>query len=155
MAVTIRFTVFGEDQINRTLARFEHADDATEVWNALAADFLKVEKRQFGSVGGAGSGGWAPLKPAYAKWKAARYPGKPILQREGDLIRSLTVGPQVRVITPGYMILGSNVEYGAYHQSGGPHLPRRRPIEFTESTRREWARTMQRFLVTGTAGPVR
>lgn len=149
MAVTLRFSVYGEDQINRTLARFEAADDATPVWEALADDFLKIERRQFASEGAYGSGGWAPLSPRYAKWKAEHYPGRPILERTGDLVASLTEGPQVRIITPGFMVLGSAVDYGEYHQTGTPRMPRRRPIEFTESTRREWVKTMQRYIVTG------
>lgn len=150
MAVRLTFSVFGEDQIDRTLARFEVVEDMRPAWYVLQQRFLAMERRQFDSEGAFGSGGWAPLSPAYARWKAAHYPGQPILQREGDLVASLTEGPAVAVLEPQLLVLGSDVEYGHYHQAGAGHLPRRRPVEFTEAERREWVKVIQRYIVTGT-----
>lgn len=149
--LTLRF--YGEAQIDRTLARFaDNVSDARPAWEALADRFAKAESRQFRSEGAYGSGGWAPLSPRYAAWKARAYPGKPILERTGDLKRSLTERPfGIEVIEPGFMVLGSAIRYGEYHQSGGPNLPRRRPIELPESERREWVKVLQRFIVTGKA----
>lgn len=147
------FTVEGETQIDRTLTRFaDNVTDAVPLWDSLANRFAMVEARQFGSEGGYGSGGWPALSPAYATWKARNYPGKPILQRTGELIESLTRRPfGVEVIEPTHMALGSGVAHGAYHQAGGGNLPRRRPVELPESERRTWVRLIQRFIVTGQA----
>lgn len=147
------FTVEGETQIDRTLARFaENASDASRLWDALANRFALVERRQFDSEGTYGSGGWQALSPRYAAWKARHYPGKPILERTGDLRDSLTRRPfGIEVITPKSMTVGSGIDYGRFHQAGGGTLPQRRPVELPESERRNWIRLIQRFIVTGVA----
>lgn len=155
MALTLSFDFYGDVQLDRTLERVaDNVEDATPAWEAMADRFVTVERRQFSSEGRYASGGWAPLSPRYAAWKARHYPGQKILQREGDLIRSLTERPfGVEVITPQKMWIGSSVEYGAYHQHGGPRLPRRRPVELTEGERRRWVKILQRFVMTGRTGP--
>lgn len=148
--IGLRFTFYGDEQLNRTLVRFsEHAHDARPAWRAIRRDFIALEKAQFRSQGQAGSGGWRPLSPDYAAWKARHYPGKTILRRTDELFRSLTVGPAVNVVERQFMIIGSDVDYGAYHQAGGPNLPQRRPIELPEFTRTRWVKILQRYLVTG------
>lgn len=151
MPTTITFTFFGEAQLSRTLARsLEAVDDLRPVWEVLAERFVALELRQFATEGKYGSGGWAPLSPRYAEWKARHYPGKTILRRTDDLWKSLTHRPLgIEVIEPHFAVFGSAVEYGRYHQEGGPNLPRRRPVEFPESERREWVKVLQRFIVTG------
>lgn len=150
---TIRFEFYGDEQINRTLAdREERVTDAREAWEVLARRFATAERRQFTSQGLYGSGGWRPLSPRYAAWKASRYPGKTILRRTDDLFKSLTQRPfGIEVIEPLYMVVGSDVDYGAYHQSGTSRMPQRRPVELPESERREWVKIIQRFVVTGSA----
>lgn len=155
MPLRLSFDFYGDQQLERTLDRFgDAAEDMRPAWDAIAEDFADVERRQFSTEGGYGSGGWAPLSPRYAAWKARAYPGKPILQREGDLVRSLTERPfGIEVILPARMVIGSDVEHGQYHQHGGPRLPRRRPVELPELVRRRWVKIVQRFLVTGHTSP--
>lgn len=152
MAVRFTFTVEGETQIDRTLARFsEAASDARPLWDALADRFAAMERRQFDTEGAYGSGGWPALSPDYAAWKAAHYPGKPILERSGALRESLTRRPfGVEVIDARAIAVGSGIDYGRFHQAGADNLPQRRPVEFPESERRTWVRLIQRFIVTGT-----
>lgn len=153
MPVRLTFEFYGEAQVDRTLARFEaRALDARPAWEVLHAMFLRAETRQFNSQGAYGSGGWPPLSPRYAAWKARHYPGRPILVREGDLRASLTEandGAHIYVAEPHLFITGSSDPVGAYHQAGAGHLPRRRPVEFPESLRRNMAKVVQRFIVTG------
>lgn len=162
MAVSISFDFYGDVQLDRTLDRFaENVDDVSPAWEVIADDFARMEREQFATEGRRASGGWAPLSPPYARWKAIHYPGAKILHRTGDLERSLTQRPfGVEVILPTYMAIGSDVDYGAYHQQGsafGPpspgrgRLPRRRPVELRESDRVKWVKILQRFIVTGSA----
>lgn len=152
-ALRLRLEFLGEVQLDRTLARFAAGlDDARPVWEKLARRFGVLNRAQFASEGATGSGGWQALSPDYAEWKARHYPGKPILERTGDLKRSLTRRPYgVEVLERRFMVLGSDVEYGPYHQAGGDRLPQRRPVELPERERREWVRILQRFVVTGEA----
>lgn len=153
MATRIRFEFYGEAQVDRTIVRMiDAAADASPAWEVIANSFQLAERKQFRSEGAYGSGGWAPLSPRYARWKAARAPGAPILELTGDLRRSLTERPfGVEVIQPRYAVFGSDVAYGLFHQRGGSSLPRRRPVELPESLRRRWVKVIQRFLVTGYA----
>lgn len=146
------FDVVGEKQVDRTLARV--ADDITDarpLWDKLANDFGRIESAQFASQG-AYSGGWPALSPRYAAWKSRHYPGKPILQRTGALHRDLTARPYgVERITGESMTVGTDLPYARYHQTGGGSLPRRRPVEFDEATRRRWVGIIQRYVMTGEA----
>lgn len=149
MPVRLRFSFYGDTQLERTLDRIDAAAvDMRPAWEAIAERFTQAETRQFATQGGYGSAGWAPLSPRYAAWKAVHYPGKTILRRTDELFTSLTHGPQVRVLEPSYVILGSAVPHGAYHQTGDG-LPRRRPVELPASERREWVKIVQRFLIAG------
>lgn len=155
MPVRLTFTVLGDVQVDRTLEAIdERIVDMRPAWEALQARFLRVERRQFESQGRY-SGGWAPLSPRYAAWKARHYPGKTILRRTDDLFRSLTEGPEVAVLEPGYMVLGTAVEYAEYHQQGAGRLPRRRPVELSDYERREWVKVVQSFIRTGSVTGVR
>lgn len=153
MAGGVRFTfsVEGETQIDRTLARWvEGLEDARALWGKLADRFASAERRQFASEGGYGSGGWAPLSPTYAAWKSRHYPGAPILERTSVLKESLTSRPfGIEVLEAKAMTVGSGTDYGKYHQAGGGHLPQRRPVELPESERRVWVRYIQRFIQSG------
>lgn len=153
MALNLRLEFFGDTQLDRTLERFsDNVEDARPAWNAMADDFARLETRQFATEGAYASGGWSPLSPRYAAWKATHYPGQPILQREGDLAKSMTSRPLgIEVITPRRMVIGSDVDYGAFHQMGDG-VPRRRPVELRERDRQRWMRALQRFVVTGEAG---
>lgn len=148
MGFRLSFDFFGDTQLDRTLTRFgENVRDARPVWEDLADDFAKAERRQFSSQGGYASGGWSPLSPRYAAWKAKRFPGKGILVRTGELERSLTQRPfGVEVIDAQAMAIGSDVEHGGYHQRGDG-LPQRRPVELTEARRRDWVRRVQKHIV--------
>jgi hypothetical protein len=160
VAVALKFEFAGDVQLDRTLARFEAADDARPAWEALARKFAAMERRQFSTEGAYGSGGWPDLSDKYAAWKERHYPGKTILRRSDELYKSLTERPfGVEVIEPGFMVLGTDVRsedgfpYAEAHQQGTGRLPQRRPIEFRESDRAEWVKVLQRFIVTGKATP--
>lgn len=148
MPVSIRLEVFGDVQLHRTLERFTDAvGDMRPAWSAIRDRFVAMERRQFESEGQAASGGWSPLSPRYAAWKARNYPGKTILRRTDELFESLTEGPAVYVAEPAWMILGTDVDYARHHQTGGPNLPQRRPVELPESERDAWAQIMQNHIM--------
>lgn len=156
MAVRLSFEIYGDTVLDRTLEGIQgRARDAEPAFHELAESFVEVQRQQFRTEGGYGSGGWAPLAPSYAAWKERHYPGQPILQRTGDLYRSL-VGENslhVRVVESHFLLIGSGVDYGAFHMRPGPHgRPARKPVELPESVRRSWVRTLQRFLVEGDRG---
>lgn len=149
MPVRIRFRFLGEQQIDRTMQAFaDRARDMRPAWDALRLRFVQYEADWFA---GEGDGRWAPLSPDYARWKARHYPGKEILQREGDLLDSVT-RPDIDVREPTFAIFGTSDPVAGYHQDGTDRMPARRVIDLDETEREEWVRTVQRYLVHGEEG---
>lgn len=74
------------------------------------------------------SGGWAPLSPAYGAWKALKFPGRPTMQRNGDLFASLTTGLRTDKITNDSVEFGNKVRYSTWHQYGTTRMPMRRLV---------------------------
>lgn len=126
-----------------TLARFttameragaELADVGKHVLPKLLP-VLEVETgKQFDAEGaGPQAGSWAPLSVSYAKWKAAHFPGKPILERSGKLKAALT-GPGAnarRDVTGNELNFGtSGLPYASFHQTGTGKMPARPPFDF-------------------------
>lgn len=76
-------------------------------------------------------GGWAPLQPQTAAWKAKEGYPPLTLMRTGELFRSVAMmsGPP-NEIRPKSMQFGTNVDYAKFHQYGAPraHLPKRQII---------------------------
>lgn len=152
--------IFGDKQVDRDLLRFrERSMNMAPAFAALAADFLQQETRQFDSEGAYASGGWVPLRPSTIAKKAAAGQDLRILHATLAMQRSLTVpgAPgQVRRITRDEMFVGTDVRskkgfpYPAVHQKPiRSPLPRRRPVELRATTRREWIKALQHYLVYG------
>jgi phage gpG-like protein len=149
-----RLEVAGEVAMDRGIARFaDGIADYRPIWSVIEADFYAQVKRQFETEGSEGGDGWVPLSAEYAGWKEAHYPGKPILQRTGNLIDSLT-NPNspntVRQEERKTLTLGSLLPYALYHQTGskdGAHPPKRPEIQFTEAFKRTTMAHVQGYLV--------
>lgn len=154
----LRFTidVAGERQMDRGIARFaDGVSDYRQIWPIIYDDFLAEVKAQFESEGSHGGAQWAPLTDnpegkGYASWKAAHYPGKPILVREGDLKRSLTEKGAPGAVfhsTPRALVMGTDVPYAIFHQTGTRKMAARPEVRLTEKFKREAMRVIQEFLV--------
>jgi len=149
----IYFEVEGDVQLARSLSRFGNSvKDYRPAFRDIIKLFYEMEKKQFESEGGYGSGGWAPLSADYDEWKAKNFPGKPILQLTGKLMSALTnkTGETIQEIEPLLLKLGTNLKYGLFHQTGTKKMPARKPIEMTEHDKREWVKVIQKYLVTET-----
>lgn len=132
MTIAIRYSMTGEDAAISRLDKLDMAGrDLGLAFYTIAQKLQEYERAQFESEGAYGSGGWAPLKPAYKAWKERRYPGKPILQREGDLMASLTEDAApgaVREVGPDHLVFGTSIEYAKYHQYGTEKMVPRPPV---------------------------
>lgn len=146
----LKFSIAGQDQVLRTFSRWTDAlSDFSPVLEKIADDFLELEASQFGGEGKTGSGGWKALSPDYAAWKAVHYPGAKILERDGWLRDSLTVKDApfgLREITTTQAVLGSNLPYAMYHQTGTRKMPARPPIELSESDKTRWGKLVHKWL---------
>jgi phage virion morphogenesis protein len=80
-----------------------------------------------------GRPGWKPLKATTLKQRMKHGYNGPILQNTGKLKRSIT-----RRATSNYVVVGTNLEYAAIHNFGGPcgvnhsvDMPKREFIQLT------------------------
>lgn len=145
-----KFEVAGDVQMARGFSRFaESIKDLRPAFREIERSFREIERRQFQSEGSYGSGGWARLSPAYAEWKEAHFPGKPILQLTGALMGSLVGKTSKSVIEMEKLSLaiGTRLEYAIYHQKGTPRMPARPIIKLTGEDKRQWTKILHRFLV--------
>lgn len=110
-----------------TFALNARADDVADLRSLLEAFgpvFRAHMQEQFASEGEL-AGGWAPLSPAYAAWKAEHYPGRPIGVLEGHLRSAMTgaagytedIGSDAASYGLGG---GPATEYGHYFASARP-----------------------------------
>jgi phage gpG-like protein len=117
-----RLDIAGEIQMDRGIARFaDGVADYRPIWPVIEDDFYAMEKEQFETEGGAGGEHWVEPSPEYEGWKEAHYPGRPILERKGDLKRSLTNANDpntVRIEQRKTLTLGTRIPYAIYHQTG-------------------------------------
>lgn len=131
---------------DRVFNRLDSLDDMRPLWPNVIAEFYLIEQEQFDTEGAAGgSGKWPALSEPYKTWKEAHYPGEPILQRDHDLIESLT-DPEASgaILRPGQdeLVLGTSVPHARIHQRRG-----RPPISFSESQKRRIQKALQQGLV--------
>jgi hypothetical protein len=124
------------------LEELEHAKpvDIIDVFDRSAAN---IEQRQFSTLGAFGGNLWEPLSPDYAAWKAAHYPGRPILRREGDLYQA-AIHPTVTPTAQGVTLRISDPKVD-YHQRGTAHMPAR-PVVPRDAIRRIWSKHWERYL---------
>lgn len=151
------FEVDGDKLIDRELLRLgNRAIDARPAFVAIADLMISETGEQFASEGRHASGGWKPLKEATLDRKRRKGLRLEILQETGALLSSLTQlgdGNMVLQIQSDSLTYGSKLPYAGAHQNPRPGspLPRRRPLEFTEATKRRMVKIIQRYVVTGLA----
>ena len=143
--------VGGKTRMDRGIARIaEGIADYRPVWAAIEDEFHAQMANQFRTKGEEAGAPWAPLSEAYAAWKEAHYPGRPILQRTGDLYRSLTDSHDpnaVRVAEGKLLKLGSRIAYATYHQQGTRRMPARKEIQLSETFKQSIAHRLRAHLI--------
>lgn len=147
----IRFTfvVDGEVQVDRAIEQFaKGVEDYTPAWKNVRDIFWQAEKERFEAAH------WEALSPVYAAWKAVHYAGKPILQRTGALMESLTGhhSGSIVEIHPLSVEVGSSLPYGIYHQRGTGSMPQRKIIDLDEGNKKAIMKAIQRHLVNAARG---
>lgn len=146
-------SVDGVEVLDRAFNRVnEYISDFRPIWPSVAEEFYTIEREQFASQGAKGSSGtWAPLSPAYAKYKAINFPGQPILQATSALYESMTSREAADSIfqpEADQLTIGSKAPYALAHQRGSKrNLPARPIIALTEQDKRRIQKAIQLPLV--------
>lgn len=152
MVLAIRLEVFGDEILSRDILRVkEHAEHPRPAFEAIHESFKTLEDWQFGTQGGVEK--WQPLAASTVAYKARAGLDPRILHATLRLRRSLTEDNEdhIFLMTGDELFMGSRVDYGKYHQSRRPRrrLPRRPPVNLSESAKRTWVKILQRWIMTG------
>jgi len=161
--VRLRWTVFGDEIIDRELLRFSEraVSDMRPAYIAIVKDIKDATREQFAQEGGRGTGGaWPALSPEYAAWKGAQdfSPGT-ILRATNEMYEALTAEAHPDQVL---LIEGQGLTFGAtgfsglkgyWHQQGSGNLPVRKIFDFTELDKSTWVKQLQRYIVSGELGP--
>lgn len=144
----------GYEPVMVSLSRWqEYLADLREFWvHYFAPAFYRQLERNF-ETQGSYVGGWQALSPRYQAWKDRVRPGHGILSFSGALQRSLTwLGSApgsggIFVPERQYVVLGTSVPYGQYHQLGGSRLPRRSFLFPGQNAGSTFGRLLHRYAV--------
>lgn len=95
--------------------------DFRRVEQPLKEVFHRAEQGQFDTQGARGGTPWQSLSEAYAPRKEKQFPGKPIEQRTGALMRSLTgdTPDSISVVDRESFEFGTALPYAQYQQQDG------------------------------------
>jgi phage gpG-like protein len=144
----LQFDVMGDQQVMRGFSKLaDGVKDLREPFREMVKDFREIEKRQFSSQGGYGSGGWKPLKTSTALQKQRLgYPAQ-ILVRSGEL-RDVMTGlrsgyDEVQPLEMKIMTLS----FGKYHQKGTSRMEARPLVQLTEDDKTRWSKIIHLYLV--------
>ncbi len=155
------------DSIDRRLGAFDQwLRDLSPAMRQIADDFREMIREQFSTEGRAGGTPWAALAPSTQRNR--RRSGSSILNDTGTLLRSLIepeVPGHVEEMDPTSLTIGSDLPYGAFHQTGtgvgfgqtaiphGQHqrgMPMRPIIVLSDEKTAEWTEVVRQYLEQGT-----
>jgi len=126
--------------------------DWTPFWrDSFSPAFYRHVAETFAAEGGNTGFQWSALTPAYAKWKAARFPGNRVLVLHGTLQGSL-IGPSAPQAifrpTQTSLEIGTTVPYGILHQLGTRRMVARPPLRMTSAFMAALGKDLQRYVQT-------
>lgn len=147
--MSFSFDVAGDQQVNRTLSRFNRrVQDASPAFDEMADNLAVWNRRQFDTEGRSGSGGWRKLARKTLQAKRRKGITPRILVASGRLRDDLTRRPfGVERIGRQEMTVGTDRKYARFHQRGTATMPKRPPMELTEANRRQLTKILQKYLV--------
>lgn len=127
--------------ILRQSREFRRALDNLEpLWDRFGDAMEEIEQKRFDSEGP----GWAELSDSTAEDRARHGfpPFGPILQREGDLMDSLTDAGRAMTASPQSMVWASDDFKAGWHQDGTDKMPARPVLKIETDDRRQLEREM-------------
>ena len=141
----LRFELAGEVFYSRMFElAAEEARDLSEPLEQAGHVVLGAVAQQFATEGRR-AGGWPPLSPRYAAWKARHYPGRPILVLTGAM-KEAALDPRAIQTSPRRMTYEVRDAKALWHQVGAGRLPVRRLVDLTGHDRRMIDRVFARWL---------
>jgi len=141
----------GDKPLRRAFVVYRRIEDLTPAWQRMLPAIRNYIDRRIATGGTHHSmPPFAPLSPRYARYKARRYPGAPILVRSGRLRSALTQPDHpdaIADIQPDRLTFGTRVPYALYHQLGTQRMPARPPIKLSKTLQTELLTILRNYLI--------
>lgn len=105
-----------------------------ESYNQHAGEQFDSKGRHLGTP-------WKPLAASTQRYKARRWPSRPLMIRTTKLVKSMADKNSPHAIyrrSSRVLTMGTRVPYARYHQSGGGKLPKRPLFVITKEVADEW-----------------
>lgn len=153
--VPIHITIDGDEVYARAFdLAARQAEDLRDPLSDVGRVLIDAVGRQFASEGVAELGSrWQPLSPAYAAWKEANYPGRPILVRTGEMRAAALDRTRALRVTPRRLTYTVDSPYAVFHHRGDG-VPSRRFVVLSEGTKRNIDRVFAEWLAGVFGGPL-
>lgn len=131
-------------EFSRRLVRLaDKIGDMREPFADIAeATIDDVERRIDRGVDQSGAA-FAPLSEKYAKRKAKKFPGKPILKRTNHMVAGANISTHINRQS---VRIRYESEYAAYHQDGTGKMPKREFAGVSAEAEREADRIIESFV---------
>jgi len=124
----IKITIDARAAIKRMKDMERRSTDFKSVFRWAKRELGLMNAQNFTS-NGLPVGGWSPLDPKYAAWKAIHFPGAPTMVRSGKLFNSLrSLNGGVNSIGLKKATFGTDVEYAKFHQYGTTKMAKRKLV---------------------------
>ena len=150
MADFITIQVSGDTEaIAHYAAMVRRSEGFQPVLTWARAELLKSFSQNFTS-NGLLVGGWRPLDPTYAAWKAVRFPGAPTLVQNGRLFKSLVADNAGASIGPNEFVVGTNLRYAKFHQYGTTKMPKREILFEPKGFSKNLGQKVTKWIIKGT-----
>lgn len=124
----IKIKIDARRAISRMRAMERRSKDFRSVFKWAKRELQRANAENF-AANGLPVGGWSPLKPRYAAWKATKFPGAPTLVMSGKLFRELrSLNGPVNSIGLTKATFGTDIEYAKFHQYGTTKMAKRQIV---------------------------
>lgn len=147
--LTVKVSCDAEKTLKYLDGMVERSRDFSPIFRWAKKELEKANAANF-AANGLPVGGWSPLKPRYAAWKARNFPGAPTLVQSGRLFRSLTnLRTPPSVIGQTSATFGTDVEYAKFHQYGTSKMAKRQIVFEPPAFARQLADNAAKYIVDG------
>lgn len=148
--LTFELTPPGDQPLRRAFVLYQRIDDLSPAFQRMIPALQDYVRKRI-ETGGTWHGmpAFAPLSPQYARYKARRYPGAPILVRSGrlrDALASITPDT-IADIQPDRLTFGASIPYAIYHQLGTYKMPARPPLKLSRTIQTHLLTILRHYLV--------
>lgn len=146
--IEIKIEIENLDEVKNDLQNIKkRMKDLRPIWPKANQSLKKYMIENF-TAQGLPSGGWRPLDAQYGSWKAANFPGAPLLVRTGGLFSQIMRGPDLdgNLKSASFAFSG---EIAKFHQYGTTKMPARKILFSPEIWEKEVSEMIQDYIIDG------